>query len=135
MVAGVDDQDIAFLHIGFLHDHFGGEDAVIRDHVGDIHDHTRTAQVGQGNIGDGAPAGMESPFTHQVGADRVAPVQDLTVRALSAAISAGDAFEEVHFQGFFTRPGGSEDTAILGQVVHFGFAHHLNKGSRSIQSS
>jgi hypothetical protein len=71
---------------------------------------------------------MKSRLSNQVGAHRVAPVQDLPVRTLAAAISAGDPFEEVHLKRFFSWPGGGEDTAILGQIEHFGFGHHLYKG-------
>ena len=49
---------------------------------------------------------MEGPFAHQVSADRIAPVEDLAIRALPAAISAGDTFEEVNLQDFSPGHGG-----------------------------
>ena len=44
MIAGIDDQDIALFNCGFLGDHFGGVEAIILHHVGNINDHARAAQ-------------------------------------------------------------------------------------------
>jgi len=117
VIARVDDEDVAFFDFGFLGDHFGRDDAVIGHHVRDVHDHAWTVEVSQRNIGDGASARVEGALPHQVRADRVAPVQNLTVGALPAAVCPRDAFEEVHFQRLLTWPGGSENTAILCEVI------------------
>jgi hypothetical protein len=41
---------------------------------------------------------VKCPLTHKVSAHSIAPIQDLTIRALAAAIGTGDAFEKVHFK-------------------------------------
>ena len=59
---------------------------------------------------------MESRLTNQMRTDGVAPIEELTIRSLTTAVSSGYALEEVDFQGLFTRPGWGKDAASLGQV-------------------
>ncbi len=98
MVAGVDDEDVALLDLDLAEDHFRSVDAVIRHEVGNVSHHARTGKVGEGDVSDGTTAGMEGAFANKVGTNSIAPVQDLPVSALSAAVSAGNTFEEMHFQ-------------------------------------
>jgi hypothetical protein len=70
---------------------------------------------------------MKGTLADQVCAYGVAPVQQLAIGAWSAAVSAGDALEEMDFQRLVSGPGGRKDAATLGQVVELGIGHHLDE--------
>jgi len=70
---------------------------------------------------------MKGALAHQVGAHGVAPVQDLAVGPLPAAIGARHPLEKVNLQRLLARPGWRKDAAILRQVIEPRAGHGVDK--------
>ena len=62
-----------------------------------------------------------------MGANGIAPVEDLTIGALTATIGAGNTLEEMHLKPFFMRVRGGENAAVLREVIKLGIGEHFDK--------
>jgi len=127
VIPGIHNEDVAFFNFHLLKDHFWSVNAVIRNQIGDISNDARSTQIGEGNIRNRATTRIESGLAHQVGPYSVTPVQDLTICALSTAISTGDTLEEMNFKRFFMGMRWREDTATLSQIKELRIGKHINK--------
>ncbi len=84
VIAGIDDQDIPFLYIHFVSDHFRGVKTVIRNLVRDIDHYPFPGQIGQRNISNRPGSRMKCAGTDQMRAGIVAPLDLLPVCSLAS---------------------------------------------------
>ena len=124
MVAGVDDQDIAFLHLYPLFNIFRGINAPVHSLVGKVYHHAGGAQLGQLQGGHIPACGVKMQGAVQVGAHVVGVGHQLAVGPVGR-----QPLEEFHLQGLIGGPGGRIDANGDGEFVHFNirpFAHLRN---------
>ena len=117
VVAGIDDQDVALLHLDLVGDHLRRVDGIVGDLLGDVHDDAGADPFAQRHVADRAAGGIEVDFTVHVGADVVGGGDDLAVGAL-AHVGAGEALEVLDAQRHVRRPRRRVHAEAHRQVEH-----------------
>lgn len=126
VVAGIDDEDIAFFDLDLIGDHFGGIEGIVADVFGEVDDDALSDPIAEGDISDGAAGGVEVDFAVHMGTDVVTGGEDLAIGAL-AHMGASDSLKVLDTQGHITGPWGGMDAEAHGEVVEAGAIHELQE--------